>query len=271
MPRGAAETEDMMRQAKWLAAACVGAALFMSGCGGLGGSYSDAAGQQKKEAVLRVGSDLNYPPFEYEDNGRPAGFDMELIAAVADRMGAKLEVENITFGDLIAAVNDNKVDAVISGMEGTDARAKELIFCDPYVEKTGYAVLKNAGDNAVNGWNDLAGKVVATQAGTRHTELSIDFGAVRVEAFDEKENVIKALKDGKVAAAVLDAPVARYYADHDASLAVAGDVKYSDKGLVIAVKKGNTELQKQINGALKSLRDDGTYDKLYKDWFGGAQ
>ena len=261
-----------MKQRKWAALAAAGlcAVMLAGGCSSLTGSYSGAV-REKKEKVLRVGSDLNYPPFEYKADGKVTGFDMELIAAVADRMGAKLEVEDITFGDLISAVKDNKVDAVISGMEGTDARAKDLTFCDPYIEKAGYSILKNAADNSINGWEDLAGKVVGTQAGTRHTELSVDFGAERVQAFDEKENVIRALKDGRVEAAVLDTPVAAYYAKQDSALAVAGDPKFSAHGLVIAVKKGNTELQKEINGALKSLRDDGTYDKLYKNWFGGAQ
>ena len=261
-----------MKQRRWAALAAAGlcAVMLAGGCSSLTSSYSGAV-QEKKEKVLRVGSDLNYPPFEYKADGKVTGFDMELIAAVADRMGAKLEVEDITFGDLISAVKDNKVDAVISGMEGTDARAKDLTFCDPYIEKAGYSILKNAGDDSIRGWEDLSGKVVGTQAGTRHTELSVDFGAERVQAFDEKENVIRALKDGRVEAAVLDTPVAAYYAKQDSALAVAGEPKLSAHGLVIAVKKGNTELQKEINGALKSLRDDGTYDKLYKNWFGGAQ
>ncbi len=258
-----------MTKAKWLAAAAVCAVLTagLGGCSSLTGSYSDAAGQKKTDKVLRVGSDLNYPPFEMEENGKPTGFDMELIAAVADRMGAKLEVQNITFGDLITAVKDNKVDAVISGMEGTDARAKDLTFCDPYLE-AGYSILARKDDSAVQGWEDLKGKVVGTQMGTRHTELSIDFGAERVQAFDEKTNVIKALKDGHVEAAVLDAPVASYYAQHDGTLKTVGEPKISEKGLVIAVKKGNTALQKEINDALKSLKEDGTYDKLRADWLG---
>lgn len=262
-----------MKKAKWLAAAaaCVCAAVFMSGCSSLTGSYSSATEQNHKEKVLRVGSDLNYPPFEFEENGKPTGFDMQLIEAVADRMGAKVEVENITFSDLIAAVKDNKVDAVISGMEGTDARAKDLTFSDPYFDKAGYSILARADDEAVSGWEDLKGKVVGTQAGTRHTEISVDVGAERVQSFDQKENVIKALKDGTVEAAVLDTPVAMYYAKHDSGLKLAGEPKLSEKGLVIVVKKGNTELQKEINAALKSLREDGTYDSLYAEWFGSGK
>lgn len=89
-----------------------------------------------------------------------------------------------------------------------------------------------------------------------------------MQAFDEKGNVIKALKDGDVDAAVIDTPVALYYAKHDDALKVAGEPKVSENGLAIGVKKGNTELQKEINAALKAVKDDGTYGKMYAKWFG---
>lgn len=252
---------------KWMiAAAALTAAVLVGGCG-LGGSYSDAVSKNGKEKVLRVGSDTNFPPFEYKEDGKLSGFDMELIQAVADKMGAKLEVKDITFSDLIPAVKEGRVDAVISGMEATAARSKDLSFCDPYCP-AGYSILTEKSDDAIQGWDDLKGKVIATQTGTRHAEISIDFGAERVQAFDEKGNVIKALKDGDVDAAVIDTPVALYYAKHDDALKVAGEPKVSENGLAIGVKKGNTELQKEINAALKAVKDDGTYGKMYAKWFG---
>ena len=69
-------------------------------------------------------------------------------------------------------------------------------------------------------------------------------------------------------AAVIDTPVALYYAKHDDALKVAGEPKVSENGLAIGVKKGNTELQKEINAALKAVKDDGTYGKMYAKWFG---
>lgn len=256
---------------KWngavLAAAALCAVFLAAGCD-LNKPYTEVAGSQKKEKVLRVGSDINFPPFEFEENGKTTGFDLELAQALADKMGAKLEVKNTTFSDLIPAVKAGKIDAIMSGMEVTDARAKDLTFSDPYFAKAGYSILVMKDGNEIHGWDDLKGKVVGTQTGTRHSEISIDFGAERVQAFDEKDNVLKALKDKKVDAIVIDAPVAMYYARHDEAVKTVGDPIISKGGLAIGVKKGNTELQKEINQALAAVKQDGSYDKLYEKWFG---
>lgn len=247
------------------AALALGSVVVLTGCSS-GKSYSESTGKQAKEKVLRIGSDISFPPFEFKEDGKQKGFDIELAEAVSKEMGAKLEVKDITFSDLIPAVKDNKIDAILSGFEGTEERAKDLSYSDPYLP-AGYSVLTTK-DSSVKDWGDLKGKVIATQTGTTHTAISVDFGAERVHAFEEKDNVIKALKEKKVDAIVVDTPVALYYAKHDDHLVVAGAPRISKTGLVFAVKKGNTELQKEINEALKKVKDNGTYDKIYKEWFG---
>lgn len=237
-------------------------ALF-AGCG----ADKAAAPAPKKERVLTVGADINYPPFEFEENGKPVGFDIELGEAIAEKMGAKLEVKNVVFGDLITAVKENKIDAILSGFEGSEERGKLLTFTDAYMP-AGYSVVTLKDDNEVKDWADLSGKIVGTQTGTRHTELSIDFGAKRVQAFEEKDNVVKALEAKKVEAIVVDTPVALYYVKHNDKLKIVGEPKVSKTGLVLAVKKGNTELQKELNDALAAVKADGTYDKIYAEWFG---
>lgn len=257
-----------MKQWKWAACACLCAAVLLSGCN-LSKPYSEVAGGQKTEKIFRVGSDVNFPPFEFEEGGKQTGFDLELAQALADKMGVKLQVDNITFSDLIPAVKENRVDAIMSGMEVTDARMKDLTFTDPYFAKAGYSILVMKDGNEIHGWDDLKGKVVGTQAGTRHAEISIDFGAERVQSFTDKDNVLKALKEKTVQAIVIDTPVAMYYMQHDQAVKTVGDPVISKGGLAIGVKKGNTELQKELNQALAAVKQDGSYEKMYQKWFGG--
>lgn len=250
-----------MKKAIILGAAALSAVL-LAGCG----TEGVKPGETQKEKMFRIGSDLNFPPFEFEENGKAQGFDIELAEAVAKEMGAKLEIKNVTFGDLIPAVKENKIDAILSGFEGSPDRGELLTFSDPYMD-AGYSILTARDDNLIKDWDDLRGKVIGTQTGTRHTELSIDFGAQRVQAFEEKENVVKALDEKKVDAIVVDTPVALYYARHDDKVKLVGDPKTSSTGLVFAVKKGNTDLQKKINEALKAVKASGEYDRIYARWF----
>ncbi len=257
-----------MKKMKWaLAFAGLLALGLASGCGD---TAKPAPKAETPEKVLRVGTDIAYPPMEFKDEaGKVVGFEIDLAHAIADKMGAKLEIKDVTFSDLTQAAVDGKIDAIMADFEMTEERKKELTFSDPYIENPGYSILVKKDDTTIQDWKDLAGKVVGTQDGTRQTKESIDIGAERIHAFNQKENVLKGLQSGEVEAVVIDSPVARYYAGRkDSQFKIVGSEKPTGRPIAVAMKKGNTDLQKEINAALKALKEDGTIAKISDTWFG---
>lgn len=256
-----------MKKMKWVMVAASMAALALTaGCG----TTQPAPKAEKPEKVLRVGTDIAYPPLEFKDeSGKVVGYEIDLANAIGQKMGAKVTIEDVTFSDLQKAIEANKIDVIIADFEMTEERKKVLTFSDPYVETPGYAILVNKDDETIKGWDDLKGKVVGTQDGTRQTKESIDIGAQRIHAFNQKENVLKGLAAHEVDAVVIDSPVARYYASRpDSKFKIVGEEKPTGRPVAIAMKKGNTDLQKEINAALKAVKEDGTLDKISKTWFG---
>ena len=120
---------------------------------------------------------------------------------------------------------------------------------------------------AINGPDDLPGKAVATVAGSTSADYLREIGA-RADEFAHIEEAYSALLSGKVDAAVLPAPVLRYYATHDGAgkvKVVGPEFRKSDVAFVLPL---NSPLRRRVNSALVALHDDGTYQRIYEKWFG---
>src|SRR5688500_14563962 len=138
-------TSDMTRAARRphparAAAAALSSAVLMvtlSACGGsANGESADALSEVSLvfKGALTVCTDMPYAPFEYEENGKPTGFDIDLVRKVADRLGAELDVVGVAFDDITsgASLNNNVCDVAISAMTITGERARVLDFSSPY-------------------------------------------------------------------------------------------------------------------------------------------
>lgn len=259
----------MNKKLKFMVAAGVVAlaALGLAGCG----SSGDKAAASSDAKVIRVGAETTFPPFEYVENEKYVGFDLDLADAVCKQMGAKMEFKSMGFDALIPAIQSNQIDLIVSGMDVTPEREKQVLFSDPYFDKTGYVIVVKKDDNAINDWADLKGKTVGAQVGTQQVDLANQAGAGTVKQIDSISQEFMELKAGTVDAVVLDNPVAMFYlkqgADKDAK--IIGTPK-NGAPFAMAMNKNNEQLQKDVNKALKELKDNGTYDKIYEKWFGSS-
>ena len=110
------------------------ACFAMNACGG----KSDSAGQG---AVLRVGMDLSYPPFEMQDKaGLPDGVSVKLAEALAASLERPLQIVPMNFTGLIPGLKTGNIDLIISSMTATDERRQSIAFSEPYAF-TGLALL----------------------------------------------------------------------------------------------------------------------------------
>jgi len=122
--------------------------------------------QEEAQAVLRVGTDAAYEPFEYiDEDGNFAGFDMELIAMIAEEMGRELELQNVQWDGIIPGLMNGNYDCLISAMTITEERMKQINFSDPYFTIK-QAIVVRENDDSITGSADLVGKTIAVQNGT---------------------------------------------------------------------------------------------------------
>lgn len=249
-----------------LTMSAMAATLFAAGCGG------DKATSEKKggiPAVIRVGAETTFPPFEFTENDKYVGFDLDLAEAITKQMGSKMEFKSMGFDALIPAVQSGQIDIIMSGMNATPERAKQVNFSDPYFVDDGFIIIVRKDNDSIKDWKDLEGKNVGAQVGTEQVKEAQAAKAAQVKQLDSNSQAFMELQAGTLDAVVIDQPVGLFYLKKgaDKDLKVVGSVKDA-VGMAAAMKKENKELLDAYNKALKELKANGTYDKLYVKWFG---
>lgn len=239
-------------------------AFLLTGCG-FGGRQ--AAGN---DVVLRVGTEPNFPPFEFssERYKEYQGFDMDLIRAVGREMGCRIEIVPMNFADLVPALQAKKIDTIISGMTINEQRREQVLFSEPYY-KSGLTIAVRYDNNYINDYADLRGKRVAVEKGTTAQSALEKLGGAEVRVFDSLPDCFMELSIGGVEAVVGDRPVQEYYI-HNYGMAGAkilgALIAAEDYG--IAVGKDRSDLQGNINDALKRLQETGEFQQISAKWFG---
>ena len=246
--------------------------VAVAGCGGNQAATSSGSGASG-EKVLKVGSSIDFAPFEFQDEGQAEyqGFDMDLIRAIGKEMGYEVEVQNIGFDGLIPALQAKNIDVIISGMTINDERKQNVSFSDPYYQ-SGLTMVVRSDEQAIKSFQDLKGHKVAVQIGTTSAEAVKKLGGVEVKELNTPADCFMELKGHGVDAVVNDRPVNDYYITKSGETGVkALEEKLTAEDYGIALAKDNTELQSKINEALKKLKENGEYDKIYAKWFGGQK
>lgn len=248
---------------------CVCMALAALGCGGGTKSADNAAGGK----VLKVATDANFPPFEFyqEQSKVHTGFEIDLMQAVAKQMGYdKVEFVNVEFKNILTGLNEKKYDVAIAGMSITPEREHIAEFSEAYAED-GYKVIVSKNSKLGDDFASLGGKVVAAEEGSYGLDmLKNQAKEATVVPVHDTEAGIKLVADGKADALVASKMAASFFITHNYGEKVkfAGDkVLYADK-IGMAVARGNNDLEKKINDALKELKRNGEYNKIYSSYFG---
>lgn len=247
----------------FLMTAIMACSMLLAGCGGDEKKVADNGAK-----VLRVGTEPVFAPFEFpkENSKELTGFDIELIEALGQKMGYKVEMVSMGFDALIPALNSNNIDVAIAGMTITDERKKVVDFTESYY--TSGLMIMVRKDSNVKSIDDLKGKTIACQIGTTGENKSRSVEGATVKAFNTQDEASLELKNGGADAVIGDAPVVEYYmtkAGKDFAKTVGERMESEPYG--IAVKKGS-KLAGDLNKALAELKKSGEYDKLYTKWFG---
>lgn len=217
------------------------------------------------EKILYVGTNAEFQPFEYLENGKIIGFDVELMNAIAAKLNKTVEWKNISFDGLLPALQSKKLDVVIAGMSATEDRKKFVNFSEPYYTSN-QMILVNKSNPVVDSFDNLSGHDVGVVLGYTGDIAVSEIEGVNVHRYNGTGEAIIALKAGKIDAVVLDSEPAKNYAKQNPELSLI-NTNVAKEEYAIAVGKDNKALADDINSALTSLKEDGTYDNLMKKYF----
>ena len=255
-------------------------ALALTGCGNsstasTGSTAADtgstAASSEAKyvnDGKLTIGTAAEYEPFEYMENGDYKCFDIELAQAIADKLGLKLQVENVDFDTIVPGVaSGTKYDMGIAAITATPEREKEVDFTDSYYMDD-QAIVTNKSDSAVTADNyaDELNKSDATlivQSGsTAESFAKENFPKATITSLKNAIECFTALQANQCVAVITNRSVAAQmvagqFSDQQVIKQISTGEEYA-----IAVSKDKGALKDKPNDVLKELTDDGTIDNL---------
>ena len=210
---------------------------------------------------LTMSTNAAFPPYEMTtDSGDFEGIDIDVAAAIAEKLGLELQVDDMDFDAALLAAQSGKSDMVMAGVTVTDERQKVMDFSDTYAEGIQSIIVPE--DSDIASADDLAGKIIGTQRGTTgYIYCTDDFGDENVMAYDNGLTAVQALNNGQVDAVVIDNAPAKEFVAANPGLVIL-DTSYAEEDYAIGVAKGNTELLNAINGALEELQADGTLQSI---------
>ncbi len=235
----------------------------------------------KENKKLLVATNAEFEPFEsLTADGEFVGFDIDLMNAIAEKMGYEVQYENMEFDGVVAAVANGTTDLAISGLTINAKRAKSVNFSDPYYDGAAQILIVGKDDTYFTGTDkatldeQLKGQkigVCSGYTGQFYAEGSEDWNFKKIENATVKiyENIslaIADLKAGNINAIIMDDSVAKEAADANADVAKVIDIALTVEEYGIAIDKTNPELKEKVDAALAELVKDGTVDKLLEKY-----
>jgi polar amino acid transport system substrate-binding protein len=230
----------------------------------------------KNAGKLVFCSDITYPPEESYKQGTttPEGSDIDIGTSIAKRLGVTARFDNTGFDGIIAALLAKKCDAVISGMNDTPERLKQVAFVD-YLKVGQSFMVKKGNPEHINGIASLAGKSASVETGTTNKDYldqqskmlqSEGNKPIKVVAFPKDTDAANALKTGKVDAYFGDSPPVAYYVKTDPTSFEVGGNPINPISIGIALRKSDTPLQSATLAAVAAMYSDGTMKRIVAKW-----
>ncbi len=218
--------------------------------------------------VLTMATNAYFPPYEYYENDQIIGIDVEVAAKIAEKLGMELQVEDMDFGSILAAVQTGKCDMGMAGITVTPERMESVNFSDFYATGVQVVIVKDGG--SVASLDDLAGKKIGVQENTTGDIYCTDeFGEDCVERFVSGNAAVLALVQGKIDAVVIDNEPAKNYVAANEGLSIL-DTEYAVEDYAIVISKDNDELLEKVNAALAELEADGTLAEIVAKYIPAA-
>lgn len=252
----------------------------LTACGGSGDQPKDTENKDAAEGktTFTVGFDAEYPPYGYrDDNGEYVGFDLDLAQEVCERNGWELKKQPLDWPSKDMELNSGTVDCLWNGFTMT-GREDEYTFSEPYVDNSIVFIVR--ADSDIQKKDDLAGKIVITQAGSsaltaltneenNEENLALAASFAKLEQTPDYNTAFMSLESGSVDAIAVDIGVAQYQLTSRGGVFRKLEEPLSTEQYAIAFKKGNEALRDKVQASLNEMVEDGTFAEIaskYKDY-----
>ena len=221
-----------------------------------------------------VGTDAAYAPFESQnDKGVIVGFDIDVVKAVAQKAGIEVKFVNTPWEGIFNNLNQGDRDLLVSAITITPERKQTMDFSSPYFDAQQLIAVKK--DSKIAKFDDLKKLKVGVQNGTTGDEVITKLqgkDSANIKRFESTPLALKELEGGGVDAVVADNGVVVHYVNNNSgsNFKTISDASFAPEQYGLAVKKGNAELLEKLNKGLADIKTDGTYNKIYTQYFGSA-
>jgi polar amino acid transport system substrate-binding protein len=220
---------------------------------------------------LIMATNAEFPPYEYYEGDEVVGIDAEIAAAIAEKLGLTLEIQDMAFDSIIPALTSGKADVGLAGMTVTEDRLQSVDFSDSYA--TGVQVIIVTEDSPITSADDLFGDgnytigVQNATTGDLYCTWDIeDEGLGTVQRYNKGADAVQALITGKVDCVVIDNEPAKAFVAANEGLKIL-DTEYVSEDYAIALAK-DSDLTESVNAALNELIADGTVQSILDKYIG---
>lgn len=251
---------------------CVG---MLSACGTKNTTSTDADTTAETTASEKIimGTNAEFPPFEYTAAnglvGEFDGIDIAIAQHIAENAGATLEISDMEFDGLIAAVSTGKVDFAIAGMTVTEERQQNVDFSDPYYVAEQVIVVASDNEDITSAEDIKDGKKVGVVLGFTADSIvtdDLEISESNIVRGSRGIDIVQDVKNGKLDAVVIDSYTGKQLAEKNGLKVIEDSEAFGSEEYAIAVQKGNTELLEIINATLAELKESGEIERLAEEY-----
>ncbi|MGG7621112.1 basic amino acid ABC transporter substrate-binding protein [Robertmurraya sp. GLU-23] len=245
--------------------------MLLAACGTSDQNNGSDEGTSEEKKTLRVVTDAAYAPFEYMDGDKIVGFDVDFVNAVAKEAGYEVDIVHVGWDPVFVELEDRIADFAVSAITINDERKESYDFSHAYFLSTNKILVPEGSD--IKSAADLKDKKVAVQNGTTGQEAIesvLGENNPNIKKFENTVLAIMELKGGGADAVVADNTVVEEYAKNnpnDKFVVVEDPDAFAAEYYGLMFPK-DSELRAEINEAINTIYENGTYAEIYKEWFG---
>ena len=259
--------------------------LISVGCSNSKDETTPATSNETKSAIEKIkeskkivlGTCADYPPYEFHKqiNGKDTivGFDIDIAKEVAKDLGVELEIKDMDFNGLLAALDTENIDFVVAGMVPTEKRKKSVNFSKVYYNPEQGLLVRAEDKEKYKSIEDLKGMKVGAQKGTMQEDIVLKvFEDPQLKALGKITDLVLELKNKKIDGVVLATPAAIAYDKSNPDLSLSPYINFRkedgapvEDGVAIAIKKGEKELVDAVNKTIDRLIEEKLLEKFIQD------
>ena len=243
-----------------LFALALSALLCLTMLAGCGAKPAESQAGTDGKKVITVATHAEFPPYEFYENEKIVGIDIEIMQAICDKLGYDMEVVDMAFGSIITAVASGKADVGAAGISKTEDRLKSVNFTEDYATGIQSIIVKEG--SPIAGPDDLDGKMIGVQQDTTGDIYGTGkFGDEHIVRYNKGADAVQALITGKCDAVIIDNGPAKVFEAQNEELVVL-DTPFEEEQYSFEISYDQPELYEEINGTLKALLEDGTVQTI---------